>query len=322
MRVIINFLLGLILGNTALASSSIIKEMNIQDASQAFLKFWDASKNLPSAKQIVNFKKEVVPKALDYYEFKFKKWEKQGKNVDQELIKVFEDFKNIEEGFRKNANYLSSDLKKNILTFAKFFPDFKPNFSIVVLHSLGEMDGGSRDINGKSQAIFGIDNIAKFHKGSNSRPFFHHELFHFYHEKKSDVTAFEKLYQPLWMEGLATYVSEQLNPGSSDAELMLDIPEGTVQLIKSKLPELLSGIQAKLEHPIESENDPEYLKYFLLSSKDKVAPRRAGYYLGYLIVKNGAKERSLAELVKLNKKEVLLFLKSSLAELIKMNTNQ
>lgn len=319
MKSFLKIFLGLTIGQSVFAHSMESSPMKIQDATAAFLTFWESSKNLPPAKQIKNFNKEVVPKAPEYYQFKFKKWEKQGKNVDAELTKVFVEFKDIETSFRKNAKSLSADLNKNISTFMNSFSDFKPDFSIFVLHSLGEMDGGSREINGQSQAIFGVDNIAKFHNGTDSRAFFHHELFHFYHQNKSNVAAFEKLYQPLWMEGLATYVSEQLNPGSSEAELMLDVPEGTVTLIKAKLPDLLLGLQSELGHTIESENDPTYAKYFLLSSEDKLVPKRAGYYLGYIIIKNAAKGRSLKELAQMNKDEALIFLKSSLAELIKNN---
>jgi len=43
-------------------------------------------------------------------------------------------------------------------------------------------------------------------------------------------------------------------------------------------------------------------KYFWKSSKDTIIPQTAGYYLGYLMVKEIAKEYSLVELVKLEEK--------------------
>src|SRR5262249_54089316 len=110
-----------------------------------------------------------------------------------------------------------------ITSFTETFPDFRNIGRIYLVHSLGEMDGGTREINGRSYFIFGADVIARYHTSDNERPFFHHELLHVYHAQFfSDC---DPVWCSLWQEGLAVYVSEQLNPGATDAQMSLTIPE-------------------------------------------------------------------------------------------------
>ena len=91
-------------------------------------------------------------------------------------------------------------------------------------------DGGIQLVNNDLLIVFGVDMIAKIHNWENNIPFIQHELFHVYHikiYKPSNTTPYneEALYNTMWLEGLATYISKLFNPGSSYAELLLDIPK-------------------------------------------------------------------------------------------------
>ena len=50
----------------------------------------------------------------------------------------------------------------------------------------------------------------------------HHELFHLYHSRAFE--GCDAVWCGLWREGLAVHVAAELNPGASDAELVLTMP--------------------------------------------------------------------------------------------------
>ena len=97
----------------------------------------------------------------------------------------------------------------------------------------------------------------------------------------------------LWEEGLATYISHMLNPQASYAELMLDFPKG--------LPEQtwrlrVSIVEDLLAH-LRSTEDAMYRRYFVPWSGDGVVPERAGYFIGFVVLSELAKQVSLANLL-------------------------
>ena len=192
--------------------------------------------------------------------------------------------------------------------FRTFFPDYAPTMPIYLLHSLGEMDGGTRDLRGKTVAVFGADVIAKIHGDATIGPFLDHELFHFYHH--SYFADCEPLWCSLWEEGLATYVAGRMNPGSDDAALMLTIPRPIRPEVERRLAEAMCGLRAQLD----STDRDVYAAYFYGSGKSDPFPPRYGYFLGYLLAKKIGDGRPLDELAKLSPAEVKPLLVAALAE--------
>ncbi len=227
------------------------------------------------------------------------------------ILQNINEFGEISEKYTARSQVLSNEISKNLDTFVKRFPDFKKDFEIYVIHSLGEMDGGTRTIGNKEVFIFGVDNIVKLHNGSNDTPFFHHELFHLYYAQFS--TNDKKIYSSLWEEGLATFLSEELNPGSSVADLMLDIPEGLKHNCDKNLQFLFKTLSTRLNSGL----DKDYESFFLLSSQNLTIPRRAGYYLGYLIAKEIRKHFSLDQMIHFSNERALKQIKFALDALTK-----
>ena len=141
--------------------------------------------------------------------------------------------------------------------------------------------------------IFGVDGITKYHNATTDLPFFHHELFHMYHAQF--VNSGAHLYDAVRGEGMATYVSDVLNPTADWKGLMLDIPEGLVPECDRKIEFLVKDLLAKLN----STADVDYTTYFLMKSTDSNIPKRAAYYVGYLVAKELNKTTPLDELIKL-----------------------
>ena len=242
---------------------------------------------------MIAFRLEVEPGFPEFYRYKRENWKRMGVDPDRRLSEILEYFPKIEEKFNAKTEIIERDIQESAALFQKNFDDFNLGFDIHIMHSLGEMDGGSRTIEGKQYFIFGVDSIARFHDFPNDKPFFAHEFLHFY--QAQFFSGPEMIWTALWTEGLATYISEVLNPGASPAEILLDFPKGMIADCDKILPELWRRIDSLLT----SSSEEEYEKFFLLSSKDPQVPRRAGYYLGYLVAKQFHAGESLKDLAKL-----------------------
>ncbi len=286
----------------------------VNNYAKDFEEFWIANRNMDAKQQLAAIKKDFFPKFKVFYDFKLEKWIRSGKNPDEEILKQLDEFKSIQIDFIAKSRSIASDIEKNLPAFLAFFPDFDRNFDIYITHSLGEMDGGTRIINGKLYFIFGVDGIVKYHKGVvNDVPFFHHELFHVYHFPR--LVQKNEIWVSLWAEGLATLVSEMMNPGSSLDDLMLDTPRGLYESCEKIRPQLMRRIESKLT----SSSGEEYERYFLLSSQDDKIPKRAGYYIGYQVAKELSRKYSIQQMANLDEKVIIKEMKSSIKMLKERN---
>lgn len=288
----------------------------VHNLAPQFVQFWKNAKDKPLAEQIKEFDQTIYPTFPEFYDYKFRRWAQIGKTKEEGLQKAFTDYIGISQKFEEKTASITSEISLNLAPFLRQFPDFNTDFDISIIHSLGEMDGGTRIIDGKFHFILGVDGIAKYHSGSTDTPFLHHELFHVYHWQF--FKGEDKLWMSLWSEGLATYVSEALNPGSSTVDIMLDIPTGLVGACESDLVFLWNDIKTALD----STDEAVYTTYFLLSSQDPRVPKRAGYYLGYRIAKMLAKTHSLDELVKMKPDKIRQLIEDTVVLLSKEAASQ
>lgn len=180
---------------------------------------------------------------------------------------------------------------------------------VYLLHSMGEMDGGTRTLAGHSRLVFGADVIARVHKDQDMTPFFHHELFHVYHERL--FPECDPVWCNLWTEGLATYVSHALNPHASDAQLLLTIPVPLRAAVESNRPRAICSVVARLG----STKAEDYRALFNFRSADPALPGRMGYYVGYLVAREAAKDHSLQVLARMQPAEVKPLVERTLARL-------
>ncbi|MCG9734421.1 hypothetical protein L1D51_10470, partial [Pseudoalteromonas shioyasakiensis] len=230
---------------------------------------------------------------------------------DKSFLKAIAGFSAIEEVYHSKNKYLSKDLNSSMESFIATFPDFKSETPIYILHSLGRFNGATRELNGKSYLMFGVDLMAKYHTWKNDTPFFHHELFHVYHEKLFQCK--DELWCSIWTEGLATYVSYKLTPSASDDELMLNIPSNLVKKIRSRQLDSLVDLKKKFY----SKKPEIYSSFFNFAKDETKLPYRRGYYLGFILAKEIGKNYSLEQLAKMDKQTVESLLLKELDLLIK-----
>ncbi|HEX8215521.1 MAG TPA: hypothetical protein VF582_08640 [Allosphingosinicella sp.] len=180
---------------------------------------------------------------------------------------------------------------------AQFGPmsGFRP---IVLVHSLGEFDGGTRSLPGGGHLMFGADVMARIYAAKNPQPFFHHELFHLYHGRTFDDCS--AVWCNLWNEGLATYVSHRMNPQATDNELLLETPSPLRAAVEANRREAVCAALARMDSTDGKDNNA----LFSSGRLSDTLPPRSGYYIGYLIAAEAGRSRSLKELAQLSNDQV------------------
>lgn len=171
--------------------------------------------------------------------------------------------------------------------------------SIYLVHSLGQMDGGTRPTSEGFRLVFGADQIAQNHLSHDIQPFFHHELFHLFHSVKAFECRF--IGCALWTEGLATYAAATLNPDATDAELLLTFPRPIRAEADAHFSEAVCTIHSRLN----SGNIEDYRAMFGSSEFNDRLPPRFGYYIGMRVAEELARETSLLELSRLSLEDAL-----------------
>lgn len=271
----------------------------VHDVSMAFVDFWDANHAKPAPQQLAAFKSDVAAKYPVFYGIARHDSEVTQTQRDELVENAIKGFPDIRTAYLNKTRQFETDLPRYLASFKQAFPDFQLKTNIYLLHSLGEMDGGTRKLDGKDVLIFGVDGMVRYHPpGSDPSAFFHHELFHLYHQPalaacEADTTP---MWTALWQEGLAVYVSHVLDPNANDEELELDFPPGSAGPTRLAAP---AGM-AQLETVLERADRPTYLALFSTGKDATGLPPRRGYYLGYLVAQEAGKTRSLQAIAHLD----------------------
>jgi hypothetical protein len=192
-------------------------------------------------------------------------------------------------------------------SFSTRFPDFqKSRIIIYLMPSLFRFDGKIPHDNPRA-LLLGLDGLAKFHgKNAPLGVILSHELFHLYHFQVNVLpSAIDStpLYRLIWQEGLATYVSGLLNPGTSLSDLLLD------PRLAREGPKHVPTIACSLLPQLESADDETASRYLSYRRGSKV-PSRMGYLIGYRIASHLASTRTLKELTRLRGQRLLKLMRA------------
>jgi Predicted Zn-dependent protease (DUF2268) len=180
--------------------------------------------------------------------------------------------------------------------FLNAFPDFDLSRARVYLMlSLFRFDGKVPHDN-PCMLLLGLDGLAKFHGPEVRLPvILTHELFHVYHFQVNplprDIDDLG-LYRLIWQEGLATYVSQVLNPEASLADVLLDAR------LAEEGPKFVPMLAHSLLTQLESTDDATTALY-LSNRRGGQIPARMGYLIGYEIARRTAATHPLTELARL-----------------------
>jgi hypothetical protein len=228
---------------------------------------------------------------------------------DAFLLKALKAFPEQRAGIEAVSRRFTAMLEPSQRSFEAEFGPMTGYPPIYLVHSLGEFDGGTRRLPEGTRLLFGADMIAKLYEGRNPRPFFHHELFHLYHNRS--FSECEPVWCNLWTEGLAVYVASRLNPGATDDELLLTWPEPLRPAVDRDRPRAICATLKLLG----STASDVYKALFSNGKPESGLPPRYGYYVGYLAAAEAGKTRSLRQLGRMGPAEVRPLVERSLRSL-------
>ena len=213
---------------------------------------------------------------------------------------------------RSAEELLESMLPSELNRFKTAFPDFRCDFPIYIMPSLGQLDGAGRVVDRRPALLFGVDVIAE--DTPALRILIDHELFHRYHyqvAKFSDDNADrEVIWKTLWAEGLATYVSMALNTPASMQDALY-VPKDLIERAKPMLSQLISELRPKLDQV-----DPDFFsRYFKYHWANATPPSRVGCFIGALAAQCMGQRYSLFQLAHLHASAVRPSLQKVIAEI-------
>jgi hypothetical protein len=269
--------------------------LHLVDLTPAFAAAWAHTKDLPDDARVAAAEAELGPHPPGFYDPTRFETNAARARYAARLLRSLKAFPSDRAGIEDVSRRFSSMLAPALASFEARFGPMRGYPPIYLLHSLGEFDGGTRDLPDGNRLLFGADVIAKIHTGDHAiQPFFHHELFHILHHRS--FKGCDQVWCNLWSEGLAVYVAADLNPGASDEDLLLTLPEPIRPAVDRNRAAAVCAVTQRLEST--DPKDANALFSFQRLSPD--LPPRFGYYVGYLVAQELGKTRSVAELARLD----------------------
>jgi hypothetical protein len=281
----------------------------LADLTDEYVAFYDRTQGMESAARVAAFKSEMATVFPGFYDTERVADYIGAERYDGMIATSFENFPNIRERYLTTAANFEGMIEPARESFAAAFPDVEPIGQIYLLHSVGEMDGGTRTIGEHNYLIFGADVMARLYQPGQERAFFHHELFHVYHSQF--FTDCDQVWCGLWREGLETYVAHQLNPNATDLELLLTSPRPIRPEVEANRPLAICAVVARLH----STENADSAVLFRGNQNIEGLPPRVGYYVGYLAAREAGRTRTPQELAHLSVAEAGPIVEAALASL-------
>lgn len=308
-RIFTSVLLALTIVHSA-ANSRPVAKTQLVNVMPAFWAFQDELGSMKRTENIVRrFRQQIIkPNWRVYSKDEF------SKNITDEGIATY--IKQVQpdlSAMRSLSSRIGPQTNVALERFAQAFPQFG-EVSITYLPSFYRFDGQVTKIKGEYAVLFGLDGIARYHGvDADLGVLLSHELFHIYHARTSPTLFADEEHMPLyvgvWIEGLATYVSEQLNPQASTLQILLD----DKALLDRGMPMAGAIASMILEH-FDSAKPEDTGRFLSFGEKDNI-PGRSGYLIGYLIAKRLGADQTLLDLASLTGERLRVTMHEELRQL-------
>jgi len=296
-------------GPVMLASSALTvageapgKPCSYQDLMPAYAKFAIGTAGLPAQQHAAAFVSEFASRYPDYYAPEVFG---DAAHMQARAVRYFDPgqaaviFPGVppltSERLAALGRVIGPQFARQQRRFMRTFTDFTCDTTVEFGVSLMMFDGHPTEFGGKHYLLFGVDIIALLHDPADMPAFFDHELFHLYHRQVIGARAPEGDYPAwwtMWTEGLATYVSQRMNPGL-DAQQVFWYPRDMVVRMNQD-----RARAARLMLRDIDKTGPDADRWFLASDSVDGLPIRAGYYLGYLFAKSEGDGQPLPQLAR------------------------
>jgi hypothetical protein len=266
------------------------------DATAGFWPLVESLAEATPAEQAAAFRANVISKFPELYT-RDVLGTGDSRPLDEETVAALAAARRNRMHARQTEQTLEREIPGDIARFGRSFPDFHCDFPIYLMISLEHMDGAGRVVGGSPALVLGVEMIDRIETPPQMPVFFTHELFHRYNYRvagfSDDPGDRQPIWRTLWAEGLATYVSAELNPGRPLSDAMIFPPD----LAERAAPQIKRLARALRDNG--APNPRLYARYFELSDAKDGIPPRAGYYVGYRVASLAAREYSLYQLAHL-----------------------
>lgn len=270
------------------------------DLTGDFDRAWQATAGLPDDKRVEAFEQRFGKVLPGFYSAERVKDYKTPEQYRAWILRGLKDYPAKRAGIQRVSKQFQSLVAPAKTQFETVFGTMSGYPPIYLVNSFGEFDGGTRDLAEGNRLIFGADMIDQLYTGKPIKPFIEHELFHLMHHRT--FPECDPVWCNLWEEGLATYVASTLNPGVDDAALGLTIPAPLRPAVENHKQEAICAVRARVNSAAPADYGPLFMGGGAPLSAN--LPRRFGYYVGLLVVRDAARTRSLKQLAALSPTEV------------------
>lgn len=264
-------------------------ELRIIDLTGQFDRFAMSTAEMPDGQRVMAFEKQIGPMARGFYS--------RQRSPDGYDFRVLVNLKTYPErraGVLAVSRHFRELFAKARQTFEQRFGPVGSSQPVYLIDSMGELDGGTRELNGTPTLLFGADVIAEVHSRKDMTAFFHHELFHLYHE--ANVPSCMTIWCSLWEEGLATYVAHRLDPEANDDELVLNLPQPIRPAVEANRAQSICQVVRRLD----STSDEDFSALFQGDDRLPGYPSRMGYYIGYLVASDIGRTHGLHQMANMS----------------------
>ena len=285
------------------------------DYTDDFERVWQETSALPDAQKAAAFETAFAKILPGFYKTDRVKDFMSANRYHEKMLQALKEYPEKRAAIERVSHDFRSLIGPAEQSFEAQFGPMTGYSSIMLVHSLGEFDGGTRDLPDGMHLMFGADMIARLHSDGDIQPFFHHELFHLFHSRT--FPPCDEVWCNLWQEGLAVYVAAKLNPGASDAALLLTFPVPIGPAVDAHKQEAVCAIHARLN---STDNGSIFTGGKEGLSPD--LPPRFGYYVGYVVAQDLGRTRDLKQLAALTPTQAKPLIEESLGRMAKCNADK
>jgi hypothetical protein len=301
-------LAALLIAAPAAAAPKAPARLQLVDLTNDFGRVWAATETLSDGDRPAAFSARFGPILPGFYDYR-----REGAGPEDRfnarLLRALQAYPERRTRIEQVSARFDAMFQPALTAFERRFGPMTGYPPVYLVNSLGEFDGGTRELGGRPVLFFGADVIARLHMAHDIQPFFHHELFHLYHQRH--FTSCEAVWCGIWTEGLAVYVAKSLNAKATDEELLLTQPEPLRPAVDAHRDLAVCTVVAHLD----SQDDKVMGALFSDGRLSPELPPRFGYYVGYLAAGEMARTRSPKQLAAMTPAQVRPQLEAALRRL-------
>jgi hypothetical protein len=282
----------------AQAPAAPAQDLVFLDYLEDFSAVWQQTSKLPDAERATAFRTAFAKILPGFYDPERVKDFIPPDRYNELILKGLKQYPEKRAGIERVQRNFAELARPARREFEAMFGPMRGYPAVLIVHSFGEFDGGTRELADGMHLMFGADMIAELYNDRPIKPFVQHELFHLLHSRTfPDCDA---IYCNLWQEGLATYVSATLNPGADDAALGMTIPAPIRPAVEANKAGAICAVRERLD----SDKPDDYAPLFYGNRKLEGFPARMGYYIGYLVAQDIARTHDLKQMAAMTPAQV------------------